>query len=700
MATLAKNTYFRTAAAVLFVFYKILAFIPKAIIRLLVWFLVFLALIALGVALVETLAISPRDIAYRYASPGSSACDIQARNPGLLAAFGNSEDKVRAADAKQGGFECMLQYHSVPVTPDQTWPATDKPMGPIGYHLAFLEFQEDGRAAQTGLNGESLAASQLDVVEAHLKCQRRNYVIVFIHGWRHDARIGDDNVANARLYAAHVASFLDLRCKTLGRDCGVAVTAIFVGWRGARVDERAIESWVNRKFGRLGTTAASTVNWMVGTFPAQLTLFDRKPVSERIAPSAIAEIRHIDWMFKDRVPPIAAPQNDRMIVIGHSLGGNMLATALNETMIDAVRRHVPGELLKPPLGNLVVLLNPASEAWKWTSIQKEMRSRTVFPENSWDTNKEADLSRTFFRPDQPPIYVSVTSAFAWPAAALTNREQKLPGLMRESNENRLLAKYDNATHDFFPLFKGNFQPVAETLERLALWFPTSTEKNAPGFSNQKLCAPFGSYQRNCVRVIVSGLRGIAAVARNIPFANTRSDQTETIGHIDPPRPPYAAYNSIEWQSPLPYGTTHELGINNSIGHPTIYANAGSAYHSECDVVDHWLWQARANKTLEPFEGWDSGLSHVRGGKIVPDRSTPNLTPIRQRPTSNGHLEIQFRQFLYNSGTQPIITRNDPFWNIRALDTTLAFHSGYVGYPLICALNQLVIDDVASEPKPM
>jgi hypothetical protein len=167
------------------------------------------------------------------------------------------------------------------------------------------------------------------------------------------------------------------------------------------------------------------------------------------------------------------------------------------------------------------------------------------------------------------------------------------------------------------------------------------------------------------------------------------------------RPPYGTFESSNWQSPLPYGTTGEVIVNNEIGHLTSYSNAGSAYLSECAIVDHWLWKARHNPTLTPFEGWDSGYSNTPSegagvGPVTPDPDTPNLTPIRPRPTTNGHLEIQFRQYLLKSGTESIVTSNDPMWNLRAYETTLAFHDGYVSYPLICALNQLVLDDIASD----
>jgi hypothetical protein len=187
----------------------------------------------------------------------------------------------------------------------------------------------------------------------------------------------------------------------------------------------------------------------------------------------------------------------------------------------------------------------------------------------------------------------------------------------------------------------------------------------------------------------------------VPFTNSASEDTLTIGHLDPVRPPYSSYTSGAWQSPLPYGTTGELIVNNNIGHRTLYTNAGSAYLSECAMVDHWLWKVRHNPDTGTYTGWDSGYSHVNPTtyNVTPDRSVPNVTPTRPRSNAvDGHLEIQFRQYLLKSGIRSIVTLSDPMWNIRAYDTTLAFHGGYVSYPLICALNQLVMDDIASEPK--
>jgi hypothetical protein len=676
-------------------------FVPRLLLK------VFLGVLSLGltlvflVFLVEVFWVSPRNVAYRYVAPlpldDAGPCGEQLVNPLALANHHNNEEEAHLS--KDGaGLECMLQFHVVPSVASSKWHQTDKPIGPIGFYMAFLEFQESGRLAETGLDGTILQRSQLELLGEHLSKQKNNFVLVFIHGWRHDARIGDDNVANARVYAAYAASALDYRCKTTGKYCDYTVTAVFVGWRGARVDEPAIKAFADRYLGFLGTKISGSFSAVVGGFPAILTLFDRKPISERIAPSVVAALQRVDQLIKLRNAREA--RADRLIVIGHSLGGNMLATGLNAAMLEELRNHQRGERLVSPLGNLIVLLNPAAEAWKWTSLQHEMRLRVHFPTDADHADEQAKQDIDYYPPDQRPIYISITSAFSWPSADLTQLEQRsLPNGRDDSiDEIKAMARYDYATHDAFPLFKGNFQPLAETLDRLALWFPDSKEAEKEFFPDKSICPQAAFLEMLCVRGVAGVLRAGAALARNIPFANADSDETLTIGHLNPMRPPYGGYEDSNWQSPLPFGATGELVVNNAFG-STLYEYAGSAYRSECAIVDHWLWKARHNPSLKPFEGWDSGFSHVRaGGKVVPDLDTPNVTPIRPRP-SKGHLEIQFRQYLLKSGTAAIIGANDPMWNLRAYDTTIAFHDGYVTYPLICALNQLAMDDVASEPKP-
>ena len=163
-------------------------------------------------------------------------------------------------------------------------------------------------------------------------------------------------------YAAHAARFL------ADRNSPARVTGVYVGWRGARTDE----NWLQRYVPLVGP-------W-VGNALAALTLFDRKPVSEAIAPSVLSALRAVEDTLKLPKPRTAALKENRMIVFGHSLGGNILASAIGEDLIKKIRNHKPADYMLPVLGDLVVLLNPASEATKWTSFQREVWRRVAMAE--------------------------------------------------------------------------------------------------------------------------------------------------------------------------------------------------------------------------------------------------------------------------------------------------------------------------------
>ena len=228
---------------------------------------------------------TPKDVAYRYSVPESEASKTQWRKANVLAPKriekktgmfldkGNDEITATASDPEiktNKAFTCMLQKHVLyPPTNalKQPQPVFTRDR-PISYNLAFLEFSEDGTPAEEGADGKKIMPEnpgkdcsierggrslpencQLAAVIKHLSQNEKlqNFVMVFIHGWRHDASIGDDNVKDVRVYAAHLASFLDYRCHVMKRYCNAAVTAIYIGWRGARVNEQALtqvfEAW-------------------------------------------------------------------------------------------------------------------------------------------------------------------------------------------------------------------------------------------------------------------------------------------------------------------------------------------------------------------------------------------------------------------------------------------------------------------------
>ena len=691
-------------------------------------------LAGLAIALVifvvgNALFSADRDVAYRFAAPADPECAAQEIMPIALSSEERASDNDELAGiARQPvlrrALNCMVQVHQVE-------PAKDKPeLDQLRYYLSFVEFAENGSPADVDAEDRVVKTRQLDALVAHLRKQRKlgnhSYVIAFVHGWRHNAGIGDGDVAKLRLMAAYTASFLRQRCGKLQRDCNTVVTGVYLGWRGARIDER----YASRV---LGPEVGQYLDAVFGTPPALLTLFDRKPVSERIGPAAVTALRRIDAITFNRAR-VGWKQDtqSRMLVLGHSLGGNMLATALRETMLDRIARHVPGTAMAPPFGDLIVLLNPASEASNWTVLQRAMRERVrfVYPMREADVHdeiahdtKDIEDGHKFYPVHQPPVYVTLGSANTWPAGGIRRAdveylhrqilgenptaaapESSNPADSNNSEEAQktctdMLRRqaildrphYDWATHDLFPAFRFDFRAAADTLEEIA-----------KGGVSADICGldDRNANLRNNAEEPLGILRLAAAFLRNFPFMNTDVEQTRTIGNLIPMRSPIGALSGGGILASTLYGTTHELTFNLGKVEADFmlpsYRMASDPAYTECAVVDHWLWRARTRKDVNNSMNWDSGYTGDASGQDDP----PNLSALRDQPSmADGRLESRFRHGLAHSGMAPIVRGNDPFWNVRVFETGMRDHDGYTSYPLMCAIQQLVMDRIAEPDAP-
>ena len=675
-------------------------------------------LLCLGVLFVNYVVLStPKGHAYRNLDPSVPACqDGLARGWTVLADIGR--DKLRAgmqmdddgwadpSDVETDAIahnskwktllRCSLQRHVI---------SAETPAGkPIDFTLGFLEFQENGEpyalvsrgadadkkidsamiehAMETEMHAKHMSASavqpvitQLDVLKKHL-ATGSNFVVVFIHGWRHDARVGDQNVADLRLYAAHAARFIAQRCPLEPRYCDMKVTAIYVGWRGARVDEQGLRDY----FGE-------TIGGFAGNVSAAVTLFDRKPVAETIAPSAISALRTIESELATGAGP------NKMIVFGHSLGGDMLATGLRDDLLKSIDRHKFGAAVPPVLGNLVVLINPASEATKWTALQRAVWTRVATHANEDTPVSEVVRDNGFFPPTQRPVIVSVTAALAFPAGGLRSGDCAWIGLTfddkfkaaRERIRASLRATdemfdagvdYDWATHDLFPTFKFDFRPLAAYLEHIA----ARIEGRQP---QGESCASFKAPDL-AARLESLPVRFLSLIGATFPFQNSSIEESHTIGNLDPPRPA-AGVLADALPSAAPFGTTHELlGLHKpgSEKHNPYATLADAAI--DCPLSQAWLTRARQQRKDQYGMFWDSE-DLAPGALGVPGQGAPTA---------------RFLHGLQLSGIAPITRANDPFWNVRAFDNALSRHDGYRLTSFICAMDQLVLDDITTDPIPL
>jgi hypothetical protein len=720
------------------------------------------AILALNVAF-----HTPLNVAFRALDPRSEACRAPPEGWDILAndTIGNDEwlaaDQPPTTEAGVGWemrLRCSIQTHAIPGY--QPTSAEGMPMGEkrsLSYDLAFLEFQEDGNpyvlctqeeyarnlcdgvTVNSSAAGEAPRRGQLEALVEQLRTSPKNFVVVFVHGWRHNSQIGDGNVADLRVYTADAARFVADRCQWGDtRYCGMKATGVYVGWRGARTDEnrlqRALAPLVRAACGK-SSCFVKTLADSVGTIAAAVTLFDRKPVSEAVAPAVYAALQsvelniglqrairendlapceHVDLVQLKQDGCIA--QNDeerkhqaRMIVFGHSLGGNLLATALKDEIVKMVERHrprrmvpnsetlgagfhtEPADFLPAPIGNLVVLLNPASEAIKWAEIQRAVWRHIEMSFADKAHVDDYESGNWFFRPDQRPVIISVTAARDWPPGGLrpidcikfqeriaqagANSKDLEKALREEWDRRSRSVDYDWATYDLFPAFRFDFRPIASSMQRYA--------ERPPRGAAGDLCSPYHP-QQLWLRLVDY----VASFLRVAPFMNTDIEQTHTIGNLDPSRAPKSETRGNIF-SGRPFGTTHEVR-GWSDGLAARKSKQSLAYRdvvtpaATCRIAKNWLFEARRT-TID--------------SKRIAENKPSVIFWDAQRLPSNQRPAVRFQHGFDVAGIAAITRPNDPFWNVRALDNALAEHDGYLQPSFICAMQQLVLDDVTQVPPP-
>ncbi|WP_268796469.1 hypothetical protein [Pseudomonas huanghezhanensis] len=154
------------------------------------------------------------------------------------------------------------------------------------YDLGFVEYSERGNdfdPAQTNaLLSKITQASESGSVA----------LVIFVHGWKHNASTLDGNVESFKEDLAHLAI-----SKVAGER---KLIGIYIGWRGMSFHGLGLEN---------------------------ITFWDRKATAEEIGRGGVTE-------FLIRLESIAAAKKGNfMLTVGHSFGSAILLAALNDTLI-------------------------------------------------------------------------------------------------------------------------------------------------------------------------------------------------------------------------------------------------------------------------------------------------------------------------------------------------------------------------------
>ena len=244
---------------------------------------------------------------------------------------------------------CAMYNHPQPTIEEDT-------QGDFDFHV--IQADDQGSLWDSGQ-----AQKVLDRVQALSKSDN-TLVVLFIHGWHHNAASDDPNLRDFRTALAALNAEIStperqaLRARATGSPASRLV-GIYVGWRG-----RSLPGPLD-----------------------YLTFWGRKPAAERVGEGDVGEF--IERLQRLYLRANAAAMNGAgtpnvgLVTIGHSFGGQVLWKSLERQLEIPLAERAPcmSNSLEPKpgvqddvrvpidsLGDLNILLNPALEAYQFARV--------------------------------------------------------------------------------------------------------------------------------------------------------------------------------------------------------------------------------------------------------------------------------------------------------------------------------------------
>lgn len=267
---------------------------------------------------------------------------------------------------------------SIEIHPVNADPATE-------YLLGVVEFDDQGAKYDP---------AQMNVLFDRLRAESAAQdlcLVVFVHGWKNNASYDNEDVQEfralleelARTEAQHPPGAWGKPRKVVG---------IYAGWRGQSLDAGDI---------------------------SDITFWNRMDAAQRVALGSIRELLARARGLRDTLdrttwdgtllpadtdaPPGKHLRSTRLLTIGHSFGGLIVYSALEQYFTDRAAATATAVALGATsdrdkqidaYGDLVVIINPAVEAMSWEPLRQLLQGR-----------KTTDYAR-----GQKPVFVEVTSS--------------------------------------------------------------------------------------------------------------------------------------------------------------------------------------------------------------------------------------------------------------------------------------------------
>jgi hypothetical protein len=268
------------------------------------------------------------------------------------------------------------------------------------FSLAFVEYDDQGqlrdrKQMQFVVDQYRQIAASEDVI-----------ITVFVHGWHHSAAPGDENIESFKNLLATLsrrestAMEQDKHCEgqPSSSDCKQQgrskrkILGVYLGWRGDSITVPVLK---------------------------HATFWSRKAVAQEVGLQGVTEVLlkleeiiNIKAGFEPQNPK---PLYDRMVVMGHSFGGAVVYTALQQILADRYLSSQRGKTVQQDakgFGDLVILLNPAFEAMRYSTLY-DIGQNCSYKFNNADpvvaTDKLPASCRKYKLPPQLPRLAILTS---------------------------------------------------------------------------------------------------------------------------------------------------------------------------------------------------------------------------------------------------------------------------------------------------
>jgi hypothetical protein len=265
--------------------------------------------------------------------------------------------------------ECFFNVINKKVTQKQKRDCQQQVFYPINEKksqiIAVLEINEQGHL----INKEHVTAILNEV-----KNSKEPIVSVFVHGWKHNGQIDDDNLIQFKNMIISLNN-------TKNADSKRTNIGIYIAWRGA-------------------TTKAPILE--------ELTFWNRKNISQNIGRGDLGTvILDLERILKIKKTSLPEPERTNLVLAGHSFGASALYNALGPILLsrfeDSISEqiHHPNEV-KPlkGVGDLILLINPAIEAKAFLPLREAVWRKA---------SQEKVISPKIFKYNLHPFFVVLGS---------------------------------------------------------------------------------------------------------------------------------------------------------------------------------------------------------------------------------------------------------------------------------------------------